>query len=170
MSMKSLRLDKNWSQEQLAQLSGLNVRTIQRVEKGQSVGLESMKCLAAVFEMSLDELKMQISDKKQGAGNMELESTNENLHRKKAHEKVKSIKNFYFFSAFMVVMFLLFYVPNYNNGENLGPLIVGFISFAILIGIYGYAVFQPFGEKWEEKKVAKILREERDDENSKSEL
>ena len=28
---------------------------------------------------------------------------------------------------------------------------------------------QPFGEKWEEKKVAKILREEGGDERSKSE-
>jgi transcriptional regulator with XRE-family HTH domain len=32
MQVKSLRLHKSWSQEQLAQLSGLNVRTIQRIE------------------------------------------------------------------------------------------------------------------------------------------
>ncbi|TDF39922.1 XRE family transcriptional regulator [Alteromonadaceae bacterium M269] len=35
MSVKSLRQKSNWSQEQLAQLSGLNVRTIQRIEKGE---------------------------------------------------------------------------------------------------------------------------------------
>lgn len=50
MQVKSLRLDKSWSQEQLAQLSGLNVRTIQRIEKGETVGLETLKSLAAVFQ------------------------------------------------------------------------------------------------------------------------
>ena len=49
--MKSLRLEKRWSQEQLAQLSALNVRTIQRVEKGESIGTETLKSLAAVFEI-----------------------------------------------------------------------------------------------------------------------
>jgi len=51
--VKSLRLEKRWSQEQLAQLSDLNVRTIQRVEKGKSVGAETLKSLASVFEKTL---------------------------------------------------------------------------------------------------------------------
>lgn len=59
MQVKSLRQHKNWSQEQLAQLSGLNVRTIQRIEKGESVGLETLKSLAAVFEISVSDLKCQ---------------------------------------------------------------------------------------------------------------
>jgi transcriptional regulator with XRE-family HTH domain len=59
MRVKSLRQHKNWSQEQLAQLSGLNVRTIQRIEKGESVGLETLKSLAAVFEISVSDLKCQ---------------------------------------------------------------------------------------------------------------
>lgn len=48
MFVKSLRQKHNWSQEQLAQLSGLNIRTIQRVEKGESVGCETMKKKANV--------------------------------------------------------------------------------------------------------------------------
>ncbi len=31
---KSLRLARAWSQEQLAELSGLSVRTVQRIENG----------------------------------------------------------------------------------------------------------------------------------------
>ena len=33
MAIKELRLEKGWSQEQLAELSNLSTRTIQRIEK-----------------------------------------------------------------------------------------------------------------------------------------
>jgi transcriptional regulator with XRE-family HTH domain len=52
MNIQQRRLEKGWSQEQLARYSGLSTRTIQRSESGQKVGLESLKCLAAVFNMS----------------------------------------------------------------------------------------------------------------------
>lgn len=52
MSIQQRRIEKGWSQEDLALHSGLSTRTIQRIESGQSIGLESLKCLAAVFEVS----------------------------------------------------------------------------------------------------------------------
>ncbi len=59
--LKELRLDKGWSQQQLAQFSGLSSRTIQRVERGQSIGLESLKCLAATLSLSLAELQTKLN-------------------------------------------------------------------------------------------------------------
>lgn len=59
MIVRNLRLERGWSQEQLAQMSGLNIRTIQRIESGQKAGLESLKSLAAVFEVELSELNPQ---------------------------------------------------------------------------------------------------------------
>jgi transcriptional regulator with XRE-family HTH domain len=56
MNIRQRRLEKDWSQEQLAQYSGLSARTIQRIESGQKVGIESLKCLAAVFEISTNTL------------------------------------------------------------------------------------------------------------------
>ena len=53
MTIQSRRLEKGWSQEELARHSGLSTRTIQRIEGGQKPGLESLKCLAAVFETSI---------------------------------------------------------------------------------------------------------------------
>jgi transcriptional regulator with XRE-family HTH domain len=41
---------RHWSQEQLAAISGLNVRTIQRVERGLSVNLDTRRALALDFE------------------------------------------------------------------------------------------------------------------------
>ena len=57
--IKKLRISKGWSQEQLAQFSGLSVRTIQRIERGHNAGLESLKCLAAVFELDVSVLQKE---------------------------------------------------------------------------------------------------------------
>jgi len=66
MIVKKLRVQNNWSQEELAVLSGLSARTIQRVESGQSASLETLKSLASVFDVDIDRLKEKITviDKK----------------------------------------------------------------------------------------------------------
>lgn len=57
MVIKKLRLDRGWSQEDLAETSGVSVRTIQRIENGGRASLETLKCLAAVFETPVPELR-----------------------------------------------------------------------------------------------------------------
>jgi len=49
--IRRLRTQRHWSQEQLAEASGLNLRTIQRLEAGSRASLESVRALAAVFEI-----------------------------------------------------------------------------------------------------------------------
>lgn len=62
MLVQKLRLQRGWSQEQLAEVSGLSVRTIQRLEGGQPGSLETLKALAAVFEIDLQRLKEPAMD------------------------------------------------------------------------------------------------------------
>jgi transcriptional regulator with XRE-family HTH domain len=65
MLVQKLRLQRGWSQEQLAELSGLSVRTIQRIERGNAASVESLKALGAVFEIDFSKLKepdMDMSD------------------------------------------------------------------------------------------------------------
>lgn len=62
MLIQKLRLQRGWSQEQLAEVSGLSVRTIQRLERGHPGSLESMNALAAVFEIDLNRLKEPAMD------------------------------------------------------------------------------------------------------------
>ena len=57
MSIQKLRLQRGWSQEQLAEVSGLSARTIQRIEKGQSASLETQKALAAAFDVEVSTLQ-----------------------------------------------------------------------------------------------------------------
>ena len=41
--LRELRTARQWSQEQVAELSGLNLRTIQRLESGAKVSTESLR-------------------------------------------------------------------------------------------------------------------------------
>ena len=56
MKLKQIRINRNLSQEQLAELSGLNVRTIQRLEKGSKPSLESLKCLASALSVEVSDI------------------------------------------------------------------------------------------------------------------
>jgi transcriptional regulator with XRE-family HTH domain len=57
MLVQKLRVRRGWSQEQLAELTGLSARTIQRIERGHNASAESLKAIAAVFEVDLSALK-----------------------------------------------------------------------------------------------------------------
>jgi len=54
--IQKLRLRRDWSQEQLAELAGLSVRTIQRVERGRNPSAESLKAIAAVLDVDFGAL------------------------------------------------------------------------------------------------------------------
>ena len=51
MLMKLFREMRQWSQEQLGEISGLSARTIQRVEDGQASSLDTRRALARAFEI-----------------------------------------------------------------------------------------------------------------------
>ncbi|CCE03647.1 helix-turn-helix domain-containing protein [Bradyrhizobium sp. STM 3809] len=57
MLIQKLRLQRGWSQEQLAEISGLSTRTIQRLERGAAPSLETLKALGAAFEVDLSTLR-----------------------------------------------------------------------------------------------------------------
>ena len=59
MILKELRLSRHISQEQLAQMSGLNVRTIQRIESGKKASFESLKCLASALDVDIKTLNQE---------------------------------------------------------------------------------------------------------------
>jgi transcriptional regulator with XRE-family HTH domain len=55
----ALRKKKSWSQEELATASGLNLRTIQRIESDGVASLQSSKALAAAFDVEVGVLDTQ---------------------------------------------------------------------------------------------------------------
>ncbi|NVK55592.1 MAG: 2TM domain-containing protein [Alteromonadaceae bacterium] len=125
--------------------------------------------MAAVFEISTDELEKAIEQAKHLPLQEDANAAKAEAQQKKAVEKVKSIKYFYAFSAFLLAVFVLFMLLNYNGGENAGPLIVVFLSFVGLIAALAVAVFKPFGKEWEKAKVSKVLEQQSDKQGSGTE-
>jgi len=57
--VKAQREQRAWSQEHLAEVSGLGLRTIQRIETTGSASYESARALAAVFEVTVADLRAE---------------------------------------------------------------------------------------------------------------
>ena len=47
------REERHWSQEHLADLAGIGLRTVQRIEKGEQTSGETLKALAAAFNVDV---------------------------------------------------------------------------------------------------------------------
>ena len=57
MEIKHQRDMRGWSQEDLAAASGVSARTIQRIEKGQTPGPETIRSIASAFGTDVETLR-----------------------------------------------------------------------------------------------------------------
>jgi transcriptional regulator with XRE-family HTH domain len=55
--IREFRIDRGWSQEQLAEIAGIATRTVQRVEKDQTRDGETLQAIAAVFDVTVKDLR-----------------------------------------------------------------------------------------------------------------
>ena len=152
MLVQKLRLQRGWSQQQLAELSGLNVRTIQRIEKGQEPSVESLKSLAAVFNVEFSTLK------EQGMDNVisESQSAEEIL----AFNQVRKLKGFYIHLAQYVLVIAVLTVINALTTPNRWW--VQWVAMGWGVGVFFHWLqiserFGLFGSKWEKEQVEKRL-------------
>jgi transcriptional regulator with XRE-family HTH domain len=56
-NVRSVRERKHWTQQHLADVAGVDLRTVQRVEQGVGPGVETMRALANAFDTSIDALQ-----------------------------------------------------------------------------------------------------------------
>jgi transcriptional regulator with XRE-family HTH domain len=54
--IKETRINRGWTQAQLAELCAVNIRTIQRVESDGTASLETTMALAAAFDLEIKAL------------------------------------------------------------------------------------------------------------------
>jgi transcriptional regulator with XRE-family HTH domain len=161
MQVQKFRLQRGWSQQQLAELSGLSARTIQRIENGKPASTESLKSLASVFEIDFSTLSSEpdmtasnpISHDEPAASAID---PDEQL----ALSKVRKIKKFYIHLMQYAIVItglcilnlvttpdkLWFYWPALGWG-------IGILSHAA--SVFQWAPF--FGAQWERKQVEKQL-------------
>lgn len=153
MSVQKLRLKHGWSQQQLADASGLSVRTVQRIEAGEPASTESLKSLAAVFEVDFLTLNPEPA--------MNTTSLNPAEQQEKdAFDQVRKLRGFYLHLMKYVVV-------------NLGLLAINLIFsphtlwfYWVMLGwglgllSHAFRVFQPvrvLGPDWEKREVEKRL-------------
>lgn len=150
MIVRKLRLQRAWSQEQLAQLSGLNIRTIQRIERGQNAGLESLKSLAAVFEVELSDLQQETK----------MNNTTISEEEKYAIERVQDIKGFYTHAINYVIVLSILFVINFITSPEYIWALWASLGWGIGLISHGLSVFEVynfFGPEWEKRQVEKRL-------------
>lgn len=153
MLIQKLRLKRGWSQQQLADASGLSVRTIQRIENGQPAATESLKCLAAVFEVDFSTLNPEQTMTSQAGSPADRQE-------EEAFRFVRKLRGFY------VHLFQYVFV-------NLGLLAINLIAspqrmwvlwvmggWGIGLLAHAFSVFRPgwfLGPQWEREQVEKRL-------------
>lgn len=142
--IKKMRLERHWSQDQLAEMSGLSIRTIQRIENGENAGLESLKSLAAVFEINITD-----SDK-----NQEMEQI------RKEEEYVQNVKGFYKLLAIAILSLVVPLVLAIIDSSNWNIFLWMIPSWLVLLGIYSLNVFDFFGDEWKRKLIKNKFKKE----------
>ncbi|QUJ70581.1 2TM domain-containing protein (plasmid) [Photobacterium sp. GJ3] len=151
MIIRKLRLQRGWSQEQLAQLSGVSVRTIQRIERGGNAGLETLKSFAAVFEIDITELKQEPDMDKENAVSTEEE---------RALSYVRDIKAFYSHLITYCLVIGLLFVINFVTDPSYIWAWWPAMGWGIGVAIQAastYEWFNFFSTDWEKKQVEKRL-------------
>lgn len=162
MIVRKLRLRKGWSQDQLAELADVSVRTIQRIERGHKPGLETANALAAVFEVDVT----NFIGEHETMTNIEhgnTTTTSEHLEADEADaiEYAKSVKDLLSGAlAYVILAIAFFAVKGFDEpilywvfgGVGLGLIVQGLITFELV-----RLPFQNLERKLAEKKLGRKL-------------
>jgi XRE family transcriptional regulator, regulator of sulfur utilization len=156
LTIRKLRLQKGWTQDQLAEFAGLSVRSVQRIERGARPSLESLKSLAAVFEVDIATLTS--GDKPMIPDTLATEDELE------AIEYVKGIREFYMhawlFAVFALVFSLAFGLRFGFDDQRVRFLLLAIGGWGIGVIIHGlvaYEVIRFLGPKWERALIERRL-------------
>ena len=140
MIVRKLRLRHGWSQDQLAEFTGVTVRTIQRLERGHKPSLETAKALAAVFEVNVTTFTQE-HDTMNPKENQPRELDEETLEPDEAEalEYAKGISEFYMSVLCVVILAVVFFMI-FGFDEPVLYFIFG--SIALWVGIQGLVAFE----------------------------
>tara|TARA_R110002020_G_scaffold40554_12_gene119849 strand:+ start:4248 stop:4700 length:453 start_codon:yes stop_codon:yes gene_type:complete len=140
--IKRWREERYWSQEHLAELAGIGLRTVQRIENGEKASQESVMALAAAF--NLDAMALSVD--------VELEA--KQIAELKAAEAEASMRsNFYIHLASFIVVLAIFGFLALIEGDL--EILKITIWFAFPLVIHGVLVFAFQLNERHERKLAK---------------
>ncbi|WP_421359157.1 2TM domain-containing protein [Agrobacterium rosae] len=155
MLIQKLRLQRGWSQEQLATVSGLSVRTIQRIEHGQSASLDTLSALASVFEVDVSQLTEPQETKM-----IDIPVHSTEAEEAIAFERVRRIKTYYMQVARCMVILSFLTVINLVTNPLSFWVIWPAVVWIVALALKGLTIFEmvPFlNADWEKRKVENYL-------------
>ncbi len=167
MIVRKLRIERGLSQEQLASMAGVSVRTLQRIERGANASAETLKCLAAVLETDFSALRN--GQDMTSATDTPLPDLSEN--EQKAMEYVRDIRSFYIHAIQYAVVITGLAVVNLFTGPDYLWFLWAAFGWGVGLAVHGLGVFEIvnlFGDRWEKRQVAKRLARARRDGNGTS--
>ncbi|WP_219336551.1 helix-turn-helix domain-containing protein [Alloscardovia macacae] len=89
-----LRKERGWTQQYLASLTGLTVRTIQRMEAGENMSLETLRLLADAFGISVGELFDSVDDQPRAEDIHRLDREREEVEQRRvARERERALQS-----------------------------------------------------------------------------
>ncbi len=155
--IQKLRLQHGWSQEDLAALSTLSVRTIQRLERGHTASMESLKALASVFEIDFATLREPEMATPSTLPNTPTVDTQETL----ALAHVRRIKSFYRHVLQFAVVIGVLAVVNYTTDPHYPWVLWVVVAWGSGLLMHGLRAFDKLlflTASWEKRQVEKYIR------------
>ncbi len=152
MLVRKLRLEKGWSQETLAELSGLSTRTVQRIERNGNASLETLNALASVLDVDVATLAEE---------HKMYQSRDVSQDERDALEYVRDIKGFYNHLAIYVLCIAAMAAIWLLTGAGYPWFLWPMLGWGVGVASHGLAVFEIFslfGADWERRQVEKRLR------------
>lgn len=131
-----IRKSKGLTQEKLAELSHLSVRTIQRLEAGDESSLETLRLVANALNVSVTELFESVSDenKEKEINYLDKEQTNQ-IEKRKSEKQIFNIK---ILSIFILILLLAAFIDKFpeNIQGIVGILWVGIFFLSLYLMKY----------------------------------
>jgi transcriptional regulator with XRE-family HTH domain len=158
--IQKLRLQRGWSQEQLAEVTGLSVRTIQRIERGQTPSAESLKALAAVLEVNFGALREAHMTSPATPAATPSVNPDVSADEALALARVRKIKAFYMHVVQYVLIIGFLAVVNLLSYPRYLWFVWAALGWGLGLAMHGLRVFDkiPFlNADWEKRTVEKYL-------------
>jgi transcriptional regulator with XRE-family HTH domain len=146
--IRQLRLEKGWSQEQLATIAGLSTRTVQRIENGEQASLETLTAIAAALGLQVSDLSQPTQPNN--------DNQNEQAIRRQVEAEGKLLR---MAVRFAIVGLFLFAVNWFTHPHYLWSLwAIGGMSLAVMMRAVRTLLLPDVFSRWQRQRLEQKLR------------
>lgn len=163
MLIHKLRLQHGWSQEQLAELAGVSVRTVQRLEQGKPATTESLKALGSALGVPFHELRTTPMETSTDMTHATAAATSPIASDEVlALYKVRKLRGFYSHLMVYCAVMAVLLVANIYTARDGGSLWVIWPALGWGIGVLfdclkTFSLLPMYSPAWEKRKVEEML-------------